>query len=55
LRERFEEALHGRCPWHPKTKHSTFECQTLRRALGAPQLNKDYEKRRRGYQIMIYS
>jgi hypothetical protein len=35
-KERFEETLHGRCPWHPKSKHSVFECQTLRRALGAP-------------------
>jgi hypothetical protein len=34
-KEQFEEALHGQCPWHPKSKHSTFECQTLRRALGA--------------------
>jgi hypothetical protein len=41
LKKRFEDALHKRCPWHPKSKHSTFECQTLRRALGAPPLNKD--------------
>jgi hypothetical protein len=34
-KERFEVALHGQCPWHPKTKHSVFECQTFRRALGA--------------------
>jgi hypothetical protein len=48
-KERFEEALHKRCPWHLKSKHSTFECQTLRRTLGAPPLNKDYEERRRDY------
>jgi hypothetical protein len=36
LKERFEAALHGQCPWHPKSKLSAFECQTLRRALGAP-------------------
>jgi hypothetical protein len=48
-KEKFEEALHKRCPWHPKSKHSVFECQTLRRALGAPPLNKDYEERRRDY------
>jgi hypothetical protein len=35
-KERFEAALHEHCPWHPKSKHYTFECQTLRRALGAP-------------------
>jgi hypothetical protein len=35
-KKRFKEALHGQCPWHPKSKHSVFECQTLRRALGAP-------------------
>jgi hypothetical protein len=38
-KERFKEALHRRCLWHPKGKHSTFECQNLRRALGAPQFN----------------
>jgi hypothetical protein len=36
LKERFEEALHRQCPWHPKSKHSAFECQTLRTALGGP-------------------
>jgi hypothetical protein len=25
-KKQFEEALHKRCPWHPKSKHSTFEC-----------------------------
>jgi hypothetical protein len=48
-KERFEEALHKLCPWHPKSKHSTFECQTLRRALGALPLNKDYKERRWDY------
>jgi hypothetical protein len=27
--------LHGQCPLHPKVKHSTFQCKTLRKALGA--------------------
>jgi hypothetical protein len=35
-KKRFEEALHGQGPWHLKSKHSALECQTLRRALGAP-------------------
>jgi hypothetical protein len=46
-KERFEESLNKRCLWHPKSKHSTFECQTLRRALGAPPLNVDCEEKRR--------
>jgi hypothetical protein len=45
LKERFEEILHRRCLWHPKSKHSAFEYQTLQRALRAPPLNKDYEER----------
>ena len=28
--------LHGQCPLHPKAKHSTFQCKTLHKALGAP-------------------
>jgi hypothetical protein len=28
--------LHGQCPLNPKAKHSTFQCKTLRKALGAP-------------------
>jgi hypothetical protein len=43
-KERFEESLHKRCLWHPKSKHSTVKCQTLRRALGAPPLNEDCEE-----------
>jgi hypothetical protein len=35
-KKRLEEALHGQCPCHPKSKHSAFQCQALRRALGAP-------------------
>jgi hypothetical protein len=35
-KKRFEEALHGQCSCHPKSKHSVFECQALQRALGAP-------------------
>jgi hypothetical protein len=33
-KERFEDALNRLCPWHLKSRNSTFECQTLRRALG---------------------
>jgi hypothetical protein len=44
-KERFEEALHKRCSWHPKSKRSTFKWQTLRRGLATPPLNKDYEER----------
>jgi hypothetical protein len=35
-KKRLKEVLHGQCLYHPKSKHSTFECQALRRALGAP-------------------
>jgi hypothetical protein len=45
-KELFEEALHGRCPWHPKSKHSAFECQTLQRAW---ELHQDYEERPQDY------
>jgi hypothetical protein len=46
LKERFEVALYGQCPWHPKSKHSAFECETLWRDLGA---RPNYEERRRNY------
>jgi len=36
--DRFNQALRGRCKWHPKVNHSTYECKTLRKALGAPPL-----------------
>jgi hypothetical protein len=48
-KECFIEALHKRCPWHMKSKHSAFECQTLRRAIRAPPLNKGYEEKRQDY------
>ena len=33
--------LHAQCLLHPKSKHSTFLCITLRKALGAPLLPAD--------------
>jgi hypothetical protein len=41
-KKRFEEALHRQCPWHPKSKHSAFECQPF----GGPlELYQVYEER----------
>jgi hypothetical protein len=34
-KKRLEEVLHRQCLYHLKSKHSTFECQALRRALAA--------------------
>ena len=30
------QKIHSRCFLHPKGKHSNFQCNTLRKALGAP-------------------
>ena len=37
------QKIHSRCFLHPKGKHSSFQCITLRKALGAPptSANKD--------------
>ena len=37
------QKIHTKCFLHPKGKHSTFQCSTLRKALGAPptSANKD--------------
>jgi len=37
------QRIHSRCFLHPKGKHSSFQCITLRKALGAPptSANKD--------------
>jgi hypothetical protein len=46
--EHFKQTLHGYCPWHPSSNHSTFECIHLRRALGAPPLKKGWKKGHEG-------
>ena len=41
------QKIHTKCFLHPKGKHSTFQCSTLRKALGAPptSANKDNRKK----------
>ena len=38
-----QQKIHSKCFQHPKGKHSSFQCSTLRKALGAPPAssNKD--------------
>ena len=31
-----QQKIHSKCFLHPKGKHSSFQCSTLRKALGAP-------------------
>ena len=40
------QKIHSKCFLHPKGKHSSFQCSTLRKALGAPSTsaNKDNKK-----------
>ena len=40
------QKIHSKCFLHPKGKHPSFQCSTLRRALGAPlsSANKDNKK-----------
>ena len=41
-----QQKIHSKCFLHPKGKHSSFQCSTLRKALGAPptSANKDNKK-----------
>jgi len=41
-----QQKIHSKCFLHPKGKHSSFQCITLRKALGAPpsSANKDNKK-----------
>ena len=41
-----QQKIHSKCFLHPKEKHSSFQCITLRKALGAPptSANKDNQK-----------
>ena len=59
------QKIHSKCFLHPKGKHSTFQCSTLRKALGAPptSANKDNKEKvntsnipfQRGIQHASYS
>ena len=42
-----QQKIHSKCFQHPKGKHSSFQCSTLRKASGAPttSANKDNKKR----------
>jgi hypothetical protein len=41
----FEKFLHKQCPMHPKSKHSLFECVSLRKSLNAPLPNQDSNRK----------
>jgi hypothetical protein len=34
----YEQVLHKQCPIHPKSRHTLFECVTIRKSLNAPPL-----------------
>jgi hypothetical protein len=34
----FEKVLHKQCPMHPKSRHTLFECVSLRKSLNSPPL-----------------
>jgi hypothetical protein len=44
-KKRLDETLHGQCLCHPKSKHSSFECQVR----GPLELRQVYEEKRRDY------
>ena len=48
------QKIHSKCFLHPKGKYSTFQCSTLRKALGAPptSANKDNKKKANTSQIL---
>jgi hypothetical protein len=41
----FEKVLHKHSPMHPKSKHSLFECVSLRKSLNAPLPDKDGKRK----------
>jgi hypothetical protein len=34
----YEKIMHKQCPIHPKSRHTLFECVTIRKSLNAPPL-----------------
>jgi hypothetical protein len=43
--KKFKQLLHKQCPWHPKGKHSAWECFNLRKSLKAPMLEENQKKK----------
>jgi hypothetical protein len=41
----FEKVLHRQCPMHPKSKHSLFECVSLRKSLNVPLPDQDGKRK----------
>jgi len=42
--DKINETLLHKCFMHPKSSHTVFECNTLRKALGAPLVNETLPK-----------
>ena len=42
--DRINKTLLHKCYMHPKSSHTVFECNTLRKALGAPLVNETLPK-----------
>jgi hypothetical protein len=45
MQEQFEQLLQKQCPWHPKGKHSAWECFNLCKSLKAPMLEDNQKKK----------
>jgi hypothetical protein len=41
----FEKVMHKECPIHPKSRHTLFECVTIRKSLNAPPLPQEGKKK----------
>jgi hypothetical protein len=41
----FEKLLHKQCPMHPKSRHTLFECVSLRKSLNTPSLPQDGKRK----------
>ena len=42
--DKINKMLQRKCFMHPKSSHTIFECNTLRKALGAPLVNESLPK-----------
>jgi hypothetical protein len=43
----YEQVMHKQCPIHPKSRHTLFECVTIRKSLNAPPSPKQESERTR--------
>jgi len=45
------QKIHSKCFLHPKGKHSSFQCSTLRKALGAPPISANKDNKKEQYNL----